>query len=255
MAQVLAASGKYPAQPLARQRKKFATLLTAGLASIGILQAGALLAALFGFGPFYWASGVTVALLLIGTWQIARLPHPKRSEPGGPANQGPEQPRSSAPKGLAGHLKRLPAEFQVLHGVSTPDHHFDFVVVGPTGVFVIEARPWRGTVSADGTGELLCNGEEMEDQQIRCFMARVMETRRMLHAALGDMDTYLQAVLVFTAARVDVCQGATRTVHCLPDDQIADYIMQPRRGVSWLPEEIARITESFRSLQPVPRGF
>ena len=76
-----------------------------------------------------------------------------------------EKERESLRKGAAGEksvahtLNKLPDEFRVANDVATPSGNLDHVVIGPTGVFVIETKDWRGIMGADGNGELTLNGK------------------------------------------------------------------------------------------------
>lgn len=47
-------------------------------------------------------------------------------------------------------LANFPADFHVINDLSTPFGNLDHVVIGPTGVFVIDAKNWRGIVTANG---------------------------------------------------------------------------------------------------------
>ena len=44
------------------------------------------------------------------------------------------------------------------------------LVVGPTGVFVLDTKAWRGVVTSDGKGELLLNGQPTDKPYIRQFV-------------------------------------------------------------------------------------
>lgn len=71
-------------------------------------------------------------------------------------------------------LDDLPEEFHVIHDLTTPHGNLDHVVVGPTGVFIIDTKSWRGVVAADGNGELLCNGNPTQKREIGRFVGRLM---------------------------------------------------------------------------------
>src|SRR5262249_43079971 len=43
-------------------------------------------------------------------------------------------------------LEELPDEFRVMHDLSTPFGKVDHVVVGPTGVFFLATKAWKGEV-------------------------------------------------------------------------------------------------------------
>ena len=59
---------------------------------------------------------------------------------------------------IAWILEALPDAYQVIHDIPTPFGNIDHVVIGPSGVFVVDAKNWKGVVTSDGRGELLLNG-------------------------------------------------------------------------------------------------
>ena len=64
---------------------------------------------------------------------------------------------------VAGTLRELPDNFVVINDVSKRFGNIDHVVVGPTGVYVIDAKNWKGSVKANGSGELLLNGQPLAE--------------------------------------------------------------------------------------------
>jgi hypothetical protein len=69
-------------------------------------------------------------------------------------------------------LTDFPDDFCVINDLTTPFGNLDHVVVGPTGVFVLDSKNWRGVVSADGKGELLLNGQPTDKPHVRQFVGR-----------------------------------------------------------------------------------
>jgi len=80
-------------------------------------------------------------------------------------------------------LAFLPPSYRVFHGLTPPSHRLlerardiDHVVVGPTGLFVIETKNWRGPVTVR-EGRILADGEEPDRpplDQVRAA-AKVLE--------------------------------------------------------------------------------
>ena len=58
---------------------------------------------------------------------------------------------------VAGALARLPDEWHVFHDFEAGPHHVDHVLVGPGGVFAVETKNWRDSVTLE-SGELLAGG-------------------------------------------------------------------------------------------------
>jgi len=71
-----------------------------------------------------------------------------------------EKVRANISKGATGEasvalvLSNLSDEYKVINDLATPFGNLDHVVVGPTGVYILETKNWRGIVSSDGKGEL-----------------------------------------------------------------------------------------------------
>lgn len=120
-------------------------------------------------------------------------------------------------------LSRLSDKYFVLHHLATPFGDFDHLVVGPTGVFAIETKSWRGLVVPDGAGEVLLNGRATGKPHMRNFLIRLMNLRTQV-CQWTQRDDYFQPVFVFTAARVEAKFGATKNVHCLREEQLLEYM-------------------------------
>ena len=50
-------------------------------------------------------------------------------------------------------------DFRTVHDLTTLFANVDHVVIGPIGVFILDAKAWRGVVQPDGKEELLVNGQ------------------------------------------------------------------------------------------------
>jgi hypothetical protein len=58
---------------------------------------------------------------------------------------------------VAGLLATLPADYHVFHDFAAGGYHVDHVVVGPTGIFSVETKSWRGSVTVEDD-DILVNG-------------------------------------------------------------------------------------------------
>jgi hypothetical protein len=152
-----------------------------------------------------WAAGVVLVLagtlLLLGTFLCRRRVH-------------------AFFKGAAGEeivareLARLPAGFDVFHALDTGGgvlmwHRgdIDHVVVGPTGVFAIETKNWRGPVTL-AEGQLLAGGmaprrEALE--QARCAVSQ-------LQVRLGRAGIYHAEVVPVLCFASDAFEGGSTIV-------------------------------------------
>ena len=148
---------------------------------------------------------------------------------------------------VAESLSRFPDHFHIIHDITTPFGNIDHVVVGPTGVFIIDTKNWRGIVQADGKGELLLNGKSTAKSSISQFTGRLMGLRDKVRSIAPHLDPYYDGVFVFTSARVEAKWGTTGRVNCLRDSQLYDYIVEKKFGKRLNHDEVAQIAEAFRS--------
>jgi hypothetical protein len=117
---------------------------------------------------------------------------------------------------VARALGFLPAAYRVYHGLSAGGGDYDHVVVGPTGVFLVETKSWNGRISVRD-GVLLYNGE-MPDrpplEQVKSAAASLRrELRETVHKGLE-----VGAVLCFAQGYLpDGQAGASGVMICKPD--------------------------------------
>ena len=156
---------------------------------------------------------------------------------------------------VASKLQDFPDNFFVIHDLGTPSGNVDHVAIGPTGVFAIDAKGWKGVVSADGRGELLLNNEPTAKPFVKQFVGRVMGIKDRLKALAPGMEPYIQAVYVFTSARVEAKWGATGAVHCVRDEQLYDYIVEDKKRRKLNPAEVKTIARAFAALARMDPDF
>lgn len=156
---------------------------------------------------------------------------------------------------VAQTLARFPDDFHVIHDITTPFGNIDHVVVGPTGVFLLDAKNWRGIVAADGKGELLKNGRPTPKPEIRRFVSRIMSVRDKVKALVPHSDPYFKALLVFTAAHVEARWGKTGCVHCLTESQLHDYIVETKYGQRLKSDQVEQFASAFKALAHMDRNF
>jgi len=69
------------------------------------------------------------------------------------------------------------------------------------------------------------------------------------------LDTYFQAVFVFTSAYLEAKFGATRSLHCIREDQLFDYIVNRESGKKLSLEAVEKISQAFLGLPTMEAGF
>ncbi len=127
-------------------------------------------------------------------------------------------------KGAAGEelvartLARLPAPYRVYHDVRTGSRRrgaatADHVVLGPSGLFVLETKNWSGRVTVE-SGRVLYDGKAPRRPPLDQVRAAAAALRENLSGPCGR-DVPVRSVLVFASDTLDPpCTGAGGVVVC-----------------------------------------
>ncbi len=149
-------------------------------------------------------------------------------------------------------LKGLPGGYRVFNNVTHPSlaGNCDHVVVGPTGVFLIETKNWRGRVAVGPGDVLLENGKAFPEQEKA--MARVANNaevlKRMIVPLAGGADFWMQAVIVFPVAYVERGRDRSPRIDLKELADLERYLTHPRKRVL-APTSVAAIANALSLLQ------
>jgi hypothetical protein len=175
MAKILGEAGRYSSDQASKNRRRFVLSGIIGIGCIGIIL-GFVLAQILRIGGLTKYKAVLVeSLLAITAVATAKIIVGRLDKY--------DRERRMMQKGADGEhrvatvLADLPDSFRVINGLSTPFGDLDHIVVGPSGVFIVDAKNWRGVVNSDGRGELLLNGVSTDKATIKTLIARTMEVR------------------------------------------------------------------------------
>ena len=121
---------------------------------------------------------------------------------------------------VARELQFLPSAYEVFHGVEAPkarDSEFggdcDHVVVGPSGLFVVETKNWSGRVTVEN-GRVLYDGRDPSRPPLDQVRESARLIREFLAAAL-QREIVVTPVLCFAANTLDgKTQGAGGAIVC-----------------------------------------
>lgn len=138
-----------------------------------------------------------------------------------------------AEKSVARELERLDDRFHVIHDVIVGPGNIDHVVIGPSGLFIVETKSHPGLVTFNGE-RLLHSGRPFEKDFLAQAYAESMSLKEYLKKATGS-DFLVRPLLVFTEAYVKV-RGRVKGVEVLP--------------LKWMNE---RITEGVEVLSEAER--
>jgi hypothetical protein len=164
-------------------------------------------------------------------------------------------------KGAAGEtlvsltLESFPAEFYVINDLTTPFGNLDHIVIGPTGVFILDTKNVRGVVTADGAGGVLLNGRTADGLSVKKLVGRAMSIRDRLRPLAPGTEPYFQCVFVFTSAKVEAQWGTTGKVHCLDEEKLYDYIVESKCGKNVKAQEVKIIAQAFLALARMDKDF
>jgi hypothetical protein len=139
-------------------------------------------------------------------------------------------------------LSRLPQEFHLFNGVGFYAGDVDHIVVGPTGVFVVETKNHAGTITLRD-GCLCRNGEPLTHDFVRQARAEAMYVKGRLKP---QVPCHVRPLVVFTRAKVRV-QAAVEGVRVVALSSLIDTIVG--RELSLLPEDIRRYAGCLEGLE------
>jgi hypothetical protein len=181
------------------QQRRYRRLLMLSMALAIAIIAGAVGWKMFGhiYDPTITitVSSVLFVALLVADWLISRkeIRMMRREE-------------RRAARGAAGEeaigtlLAQLSDDYTVFHDLAKVAGDIDHIVVGPTGVFVLETKTHRGKISCSGAS-LLRDGQPFEKDIVAQAVRNAVWVHDVLRNVI-DVDTYVVAVLVFTSAFV-----------------------------------------------------
>ncbi len=120
---------------------------------------------------------------------------------------------------VARALAFLPASYHVYHGIGLTHTlvgravDYDHVVVGPTGIFLIETKNWSGRITVRD-GDILYNGVKPDRPPLEQVKQAATQLRRELRDAVHQ-QIEIQPVLCFASGQVrDGCSGAGGVIIC-----------------------------------------
>ncbi len=117
----------------------------------------------------------------------------------------------------------LPDGYHVFNDVRFPGRtaNIDHLVVGPSGVFVLNTKNWRGTVGwAEDGKTLLWNGEPEKKNSASAAFNDAIDVRNKLRTLL-NREIFVRAVLVFPLAKV--FPKLDTSVELQQDDYLIDH--------------------------------
>jgi hypothetical protein len=253
MARILGEAGRYTSEEALKGHRRFALTGLLGIAFLGTIL-GIVLGRRLTFGRLTSVEAAVSEIILVisciavGKYVLVKLDKFERE-------------RHAMRRGADGEVKiarilgDLPDEFRIINGLSTPFGDLDHIVVGPTGVYIVDSKNWRGVVASDGQGELLLNGNPTDKPTIRPIVARMMSVREKVGTLCGFDPPFFKVLLAFPAARVEARWGTTGAATCLTDEQLHAHIMEERNANNMDERRIDSIARAFLALATMDKEF
>lgn len=141
-------------------------------------------------------------------------------------------------------LQKLPDTFSVFRGLQiNGPWDVDFVVVGPTGVFTIEAKSHRGMIGFDGQ-QLTHNRHRFSEKDIlKQAMTQAWDTHNYLQSSTGQ-DIFVKPVVVFVKAQTRFGMKPINNVSVIQIQWLKDIVTN-----SFQKEyDISKVEDSLRLL-------
>ncbi len=252
MAKVFGEAGRNAAEQFHLRTKRLLIAGFTGIAALALIGGYAIGAAfpIRGF-PLTWVLLISVLMAvliwLIGKWASDKIDTIDRE-------------RMAWRKGVIGEalvaltLQELSDNFVVVNDVSKRFANIDHVVIGPTGVYVVDAKYWRGTVEANGQGDLMLNGQALDKPAVKSLLGSVMDFQSKLKA-LTDTDHFVRGLMVFPNAYVEANFGSTREIHCLRSERLIDYLSNEKFRQKLSSGEVERIRRATLQLAGMDERF
>ena len=138
-------------------------------------------------------------------------------------------------------LSQFPHEFHVFNGLGFYAGDVDHIIVGPTGIFIVETKNHSGTISLK-QGRLCRNGDRLSRDFVHQAMTEAMYVKGWLKP---QIPCHVRPLVVFVRAKVRVAT-AVEGVRIIDLSSLTDAIMD--RAPSLSDEDIRRYARRLSGL-------
>ena len=142
----------------------------------------------------------------------------------------------------------LPNTYSVFHDLTHPSigGNIDHIVVGPTGVFALETKNWKGMVKLSGQGMVTVDGKHDHTRDGKAILGRAMTLSKKIEA-LSNIKIFVQAVMVFPNASVSVTPDTRCALTVLRLDLLEGFLKKPSpRPLT--PQQVDTISSDLHAL-------
>ena len=147
---------------------------------------------------------------------------------------------------VAMYLRLLPGSYHVFHNVPcAKGGDLDHIVLGPTGVFALSTKSYKGHVARLPNGTITLNVQPLDQLEEAQQLALWLATR--LKSALGNQVPYVRPVLVLPLAEVSV-PATENNVWILNDTNLQEVIAPEKTKKSIGGSRIALLVEEMERI-------
>ncbi len=92
---------------------------------------------------------------------------------------------------VAGELAQLPSEWTIFNGILLPNgKDIDHIAIGPQGIFVIETKHWKGSVTI-ANGQVLAEGRVIQNSPIVQLRRAMTQVANVIEAPIESLNGIL----------------------------------------------------------------
>jgi len=180
-------------------------------------------------------SSTVTAIILVAplTWFIYRL-YKKQRETSGRFSKGRKSEEI-----ILNELSKLPDDYVILQGLEIKGGDIDFTVVGPTGIFAIDAKSHSGEITFNGK-ELLRDNASFEKNILSQSKNEALRLQKII-LERTDRKYFVTPVIVFSSpfARLKFGSKPVENVLIIGKEFLNKAIMEKSPDLS--PKEVLRV--------------
>jgi hypothetical protein len=149
-------------------------------------------------------------------------------------------------------LRNLPDDYVVINDITKKLGNIDHVVIGPTGVYVLNTKKWRGAVQLGSNDELLLNGRPTDKPEVGNLVHATMDFHDKIKV-LCEKEEFIHGLMVFVDTYVEGSSSSKKHMHLVRDDKLIEYLQ--KGAVRLKAGEIARIRRAVLGMACMDERF
>lgn len=147
-------------------------------------------------------------------------------------------------------LKQLPDDYQVIPDVQKPNGgNIDFVVVGPTGIFAVEVKNFKGAAAIDFDGKsLTANGKTFDKDPLGQTISNAITIGNFLQTELKQPYLMVIPVLVFAGRQIlrFGLKPVKSTARVIRSEYLLEFLTQ-KGNIALSAREVEKVAEKIKT--------